>query len=202
MDTRQLNRTQRKHIDIMKAAVELFQKNGFDSTSMDSIALNAKVSKRTIYKHFSDKDFLFQSIIKHLFEEIMNTTSYPYSAKTSLEKQLTEIAKLLVEFLTSECLIKLSRVVLVELIRSPQKAQEAFFEFNEEEIGITKWIVEAKKDKRLKVLDVAIASKQFIALLKAFAFWPHILEGKPLPTLAEKKKLIQETVRCFLKAYQ
>jgi TetR/AcrR family transcriptional regulator of autoinduction and epiphytic fitness len=196
-----LTLTKRKHLDILKAAVELFQLHGFDNTNMDAIALNAKVSKRTIYKHFSDKNALFQAILKELFSRIMTVADYTYQSGVSIEIQLTEIAHLFVEFLTSECVIKITRVVLVELIRSPKKATETFLEFNGESLGISKWISSAQKDKRLKVADKEIASKQFISLLKEFAFWPQIIEGRPALSKVEKKKLINTTVQFFLKNY-
>ena len=67
MEASDLSLTKRKHIDILKAAVELFQLHGFDNTNMDAIALKAKVSKRTIYKHFSDKKFMCKSLRQVLF---------------------------------------------------------------------------------------------------------------------------------------
>lgn len=198
----ELTLTKRKHNDILKAAVELFQLKGFDNTNMDAIALKAKVSKRTIYKHFSDKNALFQAILNELFSRVMVVADYPYQPNIMIEKQLTEIANLFVEFFTSECVVKITRVVLVELIRSPKKAAEIFVEFNGKGFGISKWIAGAQKDKRLKVSDKEIASKQFISLLKGFVFWPHIVEGRALPSRTEKKKVIKATVQFFLNTYQ
>ena len=197
-----LTLTKRKHLDILKAAVELFQLKGFDNTNMDAIALKANVSKRTIYKHFSDKNALFQAILKELFSHIVTVVDYPYQTNVSIERQLTEIASLLVEFLTSECVVKITRVIMVELIRSPKKASATFTEFNSESLGITKWIAAAQKDKQLKVFDKEIASKQFLSLLKGFAFWPHIVEGKAPLSKTEKKKIIKNTVQLFLNYYE
>lgn len=202
MEEKELSLTKRKHIDIMKAAVELFQLHGFDNTNMDAIALKAKVSKRTIYKHFSDKNALFQEITEELFSRVMTVADYPYQLKVPLETQLTEIANSYVDFFTSDCVVKITRVVLVELIRSPKKASEKFLEFNEGDLGITKWIAAAQKDNRLAQSDKNMASKQFIALLKAFAFWPHIIEGKPLLSISDRKKIIKNTVQIFLNTYQ
>jgi AcrR family transcriptional regulator len=51
-------RSVRAHNQALEAAIELFAQNGFDSTSMDSIAEASGVSKATIYKHWSDKNAL------------------------------------------------------------------------------------------------------------------------------------------------
>ena len=53
--------TDRKRAEILKAAVKLFRSRGFDTTSMDAVAKEAKVSKRTVYNHFPSKEALFDS---------------------------------------------------------------------------------------------------------------------------------------------
>ncbi len=44
---------------IQKVAADLFQKFGFEKTSMDEIAKKAHKAKRSIYNHFSNKEALF-----------------------------------------------------------------------------------------------------------------------------------------------
>ena len=66
---------------IVQAARATFLAKGFDSASMDAIALNANVSKRTVYNRFRSKEELFAAAIvetcSHLLpvnvEEIENT---------------------------------------------------------------------------------------------------------------------------------
>ena len=57
--------TRRKIID---AAYELFWRSGFARTSVDSIALRAKVTKRTIYTHFRSKDDLLAAVLDRYSE--------------------------------------------------------------------------------------------------------------------------------------
>jgi AcrR family transcriptional regulator len=47
--------TERK---ILEAAYELFYRNGFARVSVDTIAAQARVTKRTLYHHFASKDEL------------------------------------------------------------------------------------------------------------------------------------------------
>ncbi|MGW6445747.1 TetR/AcrR family transcriptional regulator [Lentzea sp. NPDC055074] len=51
-----------KRAAITKAARVLFGREGYSRASLDAIAVEAGVSKRTIYNHFTDKDELFQSV--------------------------------------------------------------------------------------------------------------------------------------------
>lgn len=58
-----------KKEQIIEAARELFSIYGYKKVSMDEIANKAKVTKKTIYSYFKDKDELFQYFV---FEEIEN----------------------------------------------------------------------------------------------------------------------------------
>lgn len=49
---------------ILRAAAELFPRQGFDKTSMDSIAECAMVSKATVYAHFASKEVLFRTTLR------------------------------------------------------------------------------------------------------------------------------------------
>ncbi|MFJ8435155.1 TetR/AcrR family transcriptional regulator [Kitasatospora sp. NPDC094019] len=52
-----------KRVAITRAARTVFGREGFTRTSVDAIAAEAGVSKRTIYNHFADKEQLFQSVV-------------------------------------------------------------------------------------------------------------------------------------------
>lgn len=48
---------------ILKCAVELFIENGYENTSLDSIAAKAGVTKGAIYWHFKDKSNILDKVI-------------------------------------------------------------------------------------------------------------------------------------------
>ena len=60
-----------KRAAIVKAALELFLRDGFARTSVDAIADEAGVSKRTIYNHFGDKENLFLSVIGDSYDSMI-----------------------------------------------------------------------------------------------------------------------------------
>lgn len=53
---------------IILAAIELMSKNGVKHTTMDQVAQQLSISKRTIYEKFEDKITLITAIIKHLYK--------------------------------------------------------------------------------------------------------------------------------------
>ena len=53
-----------KEKEILKVAKKLFSKYGFKKVSMDEIAKNAGVTKKTVYANFASKEELLNSLIK------------------------------------------------------------------------------------------------------------------------------------------
>ena len=50
---------------LLLAAAQAFAEHGFASTSITQIAKSARVTKGAVYHHFSDKDALFEEVVKH-----------------------------------------------------------------------------------------------------------------------------------------
>ncbi|MEV6140664.1 TetR/AcrR family transcriptional regulator [Nocardia sp. NPDC051990] len=57
---------------IIRAAQEVFLREGFARSSVDTIAATAGVSKRTIYNHYADKEQLFLSVIEETIAPVTN----------------------------------------------------------------------------------------------------------------------------------
>jgi TetR/AcrR family transcriptional repressor of mexJK operon len=58
---------------IAAAALRLFLRDGYERTSVDAIAAEAAVSKRTIYNRYRDKETLFLSVLRDNFATAMAT---------------------------------------------------------------------------------------------------------------------------------
>ena len=55
---------------IIKEAITLFSKNGFDATTVDEIAKASEVNKALIYYYFKNKAGLYEEIMSKLFDSI------------------------------------------------------------------------------------------------------------------------------------
>lgn len=73
------SRRDRKKIEvqmqIMRQAIRLFREHGFDNTTMEQIALEADVAKRTLYSYFPVKESIVSFYWKSNVEE--NTDRFP-----------------------------------------------------------------------------------------------------------------------------
>lgn len=70
--------------NIRAVAVDLFSRNGIKRVSMNDIAGKAKVSKRTLYDFFSDKEALLIEMLQKMhepfFEYLKSLEKMPYTA--------------------------------------------------------------------------------------------------------------------------
>ncbi len=62
--------TEKVKEDILKNAADLFLRLGFKSVTMDDIAQQMAISKKTIYAHFSTKTKLVKATVEYLIKEI------------------------------------------------------------------------------------------------------------------------------------
>jgi TetR/AcrR family transcriptional repressor of mexJK operon len=114
----------RKRQAIAAAALALFARDGYERTSVDAIAAEAGVSKRTVYSHYGDKENLFLLVVRDTFElmrerfgEIIGRT---LSDVTDVEKSLVNgIREAAAEVSHSPERALLLRLVIAELPRFP-----------------------------------------------------------------------------------
>lgn len=200
--TEKLKLTEIKRRDILDAAIEEFQLHGYALTSIDRIADRAKVSKRTVYNHFKNKEELFREILNCLLESACAANSIVYESKMPLENQLKFFIKTQIENFSRTETLKLARLVLVELIRSPALSQDAFKEFRDTENGLVKWLNQAKQAKQLTFSDTSYVTTQLMGMIKTVSFWPQILENAAPLSAKEIEKQSTIIAKMFIGFYE
>lgn len=191
----------RKKAAIIDAAIDLFQKNGFQGTSMDAIAAQADVSKRTVYNHFPSKQELFEHIAQSVWETANQATMVTFYSEEAVEPQLLALALKELELVGDESFLRLSRVLMAEFIHEPAMAQAIIARFGEEESSLTQWMQQAKHHRQLKIEDAEQAGAQFHSLIKAQAFWPQIMFGQESIPEAQHNAFAQQVCTMFLAVY-
>jgi TetR/AcrR family transcriptional regulator of autoinduction and epiphytic fitness len=193
-----LSETKRRQI--IHAALLEFQNRGFKSSSMDIISRKAEVSKRTVYNHFPSKDELFISVVLHALEKMHDVISTRFDPDTCIKKQLTHIALAEIGLLQSEEVLQFARMLLAELISSPNMAQLLESRRPSFETKFDQWLKAAVQHGALTIPDYETAVQQFFSLLKGSAFWPALLERKTM-SKKQAEKVALSTVSLFLNSY-
>ncbi|MGQ7844024.1 TetR/AcrR family transcriptional regulator [Granulosicoccus sp. 3-233] len=194
--------SQRKRTAILHAAAEEFRTNGFRETSMDRIAEVARVSKRTVYRHFPSKDALYRAITHELVLSKLDAVDGSYDRRQSLRTQLIRIATQEVESFSSETYLSTMRVLLAEAFRSPDIVQRALQDLPANGGAIHAWITAAVDDERLTVDDPTMAASQLLALLKGLLFWPRAMSMQNAVSIQRRDTIIHSAVDMFLDHYQ
>jgi TetR/AcrR family transcriptional regulator, regulator of autoinduction and epiphytic fitness len=193
--------TDRKREAIVQAAIAAFRSLGFEATSMDRIAADAGVSKRTVYNHFPSKDELFADIMLHMWQQNVAQVNLAYCPEQPLRAQLLELVRLKLKLLEDPHFLDLARVGIAESIHAPERAHAILARVNEREEGMTRWLREAVADGRLKPVDPEFASQQLQGMLKMFAFWPQVTLGCPPLPAEMQTQLAESSVDMFLGYY-
>jgi TetR/AcrR family transcriptional repressor of mexJK operon len=114
---------------IMAAAARVFLEHGYPGTSVDDIAAEAGVSKRTVYNVFVDKAQLFAAIIGEAIDtaerfavELAATLAEATDAATAL----TSLARELAASVLGGRVVPLRRLLIGEARRFPEFAVEYY----------------------------------------------------------------------------
>ncbi|MEV4053665.1 TetR/AcrR family transcriptional regulator [Amycolatopsis sp. NPDC049688] len=110
---------------IARAAIEIFVREGFARTSVAGIAAEAGVSKRTLYKHYGDKERLFLTVVEETLTSLRDR--FVTAAKDHLGDVPDPRAGLIAlgrdwigSFLLAPDLVALRRLLIAEGAHYPQ----------------------------------------------------------------------------------
>lgn len=199
-------RSARKRDAILKAATEVFLRDGYPGASMDEIAMLSAVSKQTIYKHFGSKEALFVEIV----------TSMTGAAGDTVHNQIAELGRDedLSEYLQAYAyrqlsvvltprIMQLRRLVIGEVSRFPDLAQALHDHGPKRAVGLLAAMIERlAKRGLLTVDDPIVAATHFNWLVMSAPLNAAMLLGdRGIPKPAELRRQAEDGVRIFLAAY-
>lgn len=165
----------KKRAAMLQAARLEFSTSGYRDATMDTIALRAQVSKRTLYNHFATKEEVFRAVVREFVEVIRRSVQIRYSPEASLREQLEASARGSIAFIRDPANLQLFRAILAEHVRNPSLVQPAFATEWESEYGFDKWFEVAHRDARLSIRDPRRAAHIFSSLMRGLITWPVLL---------------------------
>ncbi len=91
-------RRERRTLEILEAALEIFSLDGYSNASMDRIAERALLTRVGLYKYFPDKQHLAIALREWKLEELANRIQTALESQTSFEQQIRTIAEESIDF--------------------------------------------------------------------------------------------------------
>lgn len=117
-----------KRATIVRAATDLFLRQGYQATSTEQIAAAAAVSKQTVYSRFGDKQSLFREIVlgvaatAEAFAADLTEALADVSARDDVEPALRAVARRYLAAVMDPQVLALRRLVIGEAARFPEVA--------------------------------------------------------------------------------
>jgi len=199
-------RTASKRRAILRAAREVFLRNGYLGTGMDEVAALANVSKVTVYKHFSDKHRLFIAVFTGAIEEA-EESSRPLvdhlADSMDVAEDLRAFARRHVTLVTQPHLIAMRRMIIAEATRFPELAR-AWHRAGPARAHATLagQIERLARRGLLRVTDPLLAAQHLNYLILSVPVNEAMFTGRDTPyDPAHLQRFADEAVRVFMAAY-
>jgi TetR/AcrR family transcriptional regulator, mexJK operon transcriptional repressor len=194
--------SERKRDAIARAALTLFASDGYERTSVDAIAAEAGVSKRTVYSHFGDKESLFLAVVRETYDgmlarigEIVSLVQWDRDLLGALTSCVTEITRSIVR---APDRATLARLLMAEAPHFP----DVIDLLHTREIApiIAEPLEKLAVAGRLAVTDARQAAEHLAALTFGQVSTRSLMGTVPLGE-DEMARLIAGGVQVFLRAY-
>ncbi len=200
-------RSAHKRTAIFEAATALFLRKGYLGTSMDEVAAVARVSKQTVYRHFTDKERLFSEIVTATVDEIAdpNTDQVLKLGETAdLERDLRRFARHQLRAVMEPRLLQLRRLVIGESGRFPQLGRLFYERGPARTIDALATMFEQLAARGLlEFRDPRVAAAHFNWLVMSIPLNRAMLLGDDEPaTPAQLNRYADAGVRAFLAAHR
>ncbi len=189
----------RKTEIVLTAAESVFLRSGYAATSMDEVAAEAGVSKRTVYTNFGSKEQLFADVITRRCAAVLpDPETYAAAVGKSPEEGLVLLATGFLTALFDPAQIELYQTVVAAARRQPNVGRIMFEgPILQTQNFFADFLRGHSAAGRLALEDVDLAAAQLIALLKTNVHM-KLLFARPVQM---SKKWITESARASVRLF-
>ena len=188
---------------IINAAGALFLESEMGDISMDDLAKKAKVSKITVYKHFSDKRELFQTMIEKKMEANLSGSLFARLQGQDAFEDLATIARGFTNIIYSKDGVNMYRTVVAESKRGADIPQM----FYAKAVEPSNKLLEAHLSKLERTGEYAFPDKRlaasvFFSMFKGDRFLRAVMTLPEHEKQGETEGFVRQMVRLYLKMFK
>jgi AcrR family transcriptional regulator len=193
----------RKHEAILSGATRVFVREGFDGTSMEQVAREAKVAKPTLYNHFPNKGALYVATVENALGSARDEIAEPRLAELSARQGLLEIANQLTYlFGRHDSVVHLCRIAVGAFERFPlatSAIMDAGPRRGTEKIKVLLRVWCGRGE--LTVKDGEIAAQQLVELCKVSIFDRRLFGSPEKVPVAQCERVARAAYDTFMARY-
>lgn len=191
-----------KHAAIVAAAIRLFVGRSYDTVTMESVASEAGVSKMTVYSHFTDKETLFEVVVRAISDRMIHGLPEEGSENLPLRERLSVIGT---EFLTVIVNVHVTGIAhtLQTVLRDNRSLGKRFYNAGpgRTRAALAVLIGNAAARNELCVDSPELAAQDLISLWEGGIPARTAFGIMALPTRDEITQQAQRGTEIFLRAY-
>jgi TetR/AcrR family transcriptional regulator, mexJK operon transcriptional repressor len=154
----------RRQQHLLDVAGIMFSRRGFDGTSIDAVAEAARMSKRTVYARYRDKDALFSAVLRQLIARWLVPIRDFRSSKSELEPMLLEFARHFLHSALAPQAVAIYRIIIAEAERHPEFGRLAHEEGRQPAVRAVAAAL-ARFERELRPHDLELAAEHFISIV-------------------------------------
>lgn len=180
-----------RQAELLDRAIDHFLESGFERATIEAIAADVGMTKRTVYARYPDKAALFRAALRRAIERFaISQKTIEATRAPCLEQTLTNIAMLRIDLVATSEGLKLQRIINTESYRFPdifttyyEIAARPTVEF------LTRLLRDETAAGRLALDNPELAAGTFMSMVVGGPV-RFITSGNPLP-----KRQLDERVR-------
>jgi AcrR family transcriptional regulator len=191
-----------KRQQIIRGAELVFTECGYEGASMSRIAVEAGVSKGTLYNYFDSKSTLFAVFVEQMASVTLANLFQQAHEEEDVAIALHAIALRIIRMLLLPGSLVLYRIVVSEAAKFPHLAT-VFWQAGPRRATeyMRAWIVAQVAAGFLDVPDPAFAADQFLALCQTRITSQRRLQLTQETSEAEIEQVARSAVHLFLRGY-
>lgn len=198
-------RVERSRAAVLEAATTVFLRDGYDGASVDDIAREAGVVKRTIYNVFGDKETLFRETIHRAIEiaerfsaDLVEETGRMQDAPTDVP----HVARRLASAVLRGPVLPLRRLLVSEIRRFPDLAADYRRRAPEAVMSaLASALQELARAEQLRFDDADVAAEHFAFLIMGADMDRGMFDASHPPSESRVRERANAGAAAFLRAY-
>ena len=153
-----------KRAAILEAARGLFARQPFEQVTMEAVAVQAGVSKMTVYSHFRDKETLFEAFISVTADTMIGALP-PVTTGGDLSERLSAVGRAFLGVTVGSALCATAHALPMTL-RANRKLAERFYAAGPERVraALAAIIGSAADSGELRIDDALLAADDLVSL--------------------------------------
>jgi TetR/AcrR family transcriptional regulator, mexJK operon transcriptional repressor len=195
-------RSEGKKTAILDAAETLFVTDGYERTTVDAVAARARVSKRTLYNHFSDKEVIFLQLLSRVNEALLSTIRAAIEEELTTGRDLHEALTAFVHRIVDRAFGSADYLTFRQLISQQQAVPRRPEAIRDRPLGMLEQrFTELAADGSIRAPRPRLAAQHFTALTISLA-QEALLDNQSDPEPPDIDAIIADGVDAFLRAYR